>query len=460
MSKPLPPPTLEELLPLLSAAKDSPGRVARILEESEPAPDGKYRHWDTLRRIKPPPGLTSREWWLAIKLARQSMARTLPLRATGGEYFTYGMPDPALELLHFIDQHASGEVMMPEAVLEDESAKRHYIVNSLIEEAIRSSQLEGATTSRVVAKEMLRTGRKPRNRSERMILNNYNALMFMRREVGQELTPDLVLELHKIVTEGTLDNPDAAGRLQQPGEDRVAVFDRRSNLVVHEPPPAELLPDRLQLMCDFANQRTNQTGFLHPVVRSILLHLWMGYDHPFEDGNGRTARALFYWSMESQGYWVTEYLSLSRILREAPAQYRRAYLYTETDDFDTTYFILYQLSVIRRAIEELHVYLRRKIKEVKQVEDLMRSSDSFNYRQLALLGDAVRHPSQRYTILSHARSHGVTHEAARQDLLDLTRRGLMERTRVGRKYTFSPVPHLESRLSEATDRSGSGSGAA
>jgi Fic family protein len=448
MSKPMTPPSLEELLPLLTNPEGDPNHAARIFSASEPAPEGRYRHWDTLKRIKPPSGLSQREWWLAIKLARRSLARDLPLRAPEGQPFTYGMPDPALELLHFIDQHASGEVLMPEAVLEDESAKRHYIVNSLIEEAIRSSQLEGATTSRVVAKEMLRTGRKPRNRSEQMIQNNYNALMFMRREVGTELTPDLVLELHKIVTEGTLDNPDAAGRLQQPGEDRVAVFDRMSQLIVHQPPAAELLPERFQLMCDFANERENPEGFMHPVVRAILLHLWMGYDHPFEDGNGRTARALFYWSMESQGYWVTEYLSISKILREAPAQYARAYLYTETDDFDTTYFILYQLAVIRRAIEDLRLYLRRKIKEVKEVESLMRASDSFNYRQLALLGDAVRHPTHRYAIASHARSHNVTHEAARRDLLDLARRGLLERTRIGRKYSFLPVGHLESKLGE------------
>jgi Fic family protein len=446
MAKPLPPPPLDELWPILTDPQDGASRAELIFSASEPAPEGRYRHWDTLRRVKPPSGLSSREWWLAIKLARRSLARDLPLESAEGQPFAYGMPDPALELLHFIDQHASGEVLMPEAVLEDESAKRHYIVNSLIEEAIRSSQLEGATTSRVVAKEMLRTGRKPRSRSERMILNNYNALMFMRREVGEELTPDLVLELHKIVTEGTLDNPDAAGRLQQPGEDRVAVFDRQSDMIVHEPPPAELLPERLQLMCDFANERGNESGFMHPVVRAILLHFWMGYDHPFEDGNGRTARALFYWSMESQGYWVTEYLSISRILRTAPGQYARAYLYTETDDLDTTYFILYQLSVIRRAINELHVYLRRKIQEVKKIESLIRASDSFNYRQLALLGDAVRHPSQRYTIASHARSHNVTHEAARRDLLQLTRQGLLERSRIGRKYSFSPAPNLEAKL--------------
>ena len=436
------------MLVLLKDSKEGLARLPLILAASQPAPDGRYRHWDTLRHIKPPSGLTQKEWWFAIKLARQAMARELPLRTAEGKPFIYTMPDPALELLHFIDQHASGEVLIPEVVLEDESAKRHYIVNSLIEEAIRSSQLEGATTSRVVAKEMLRTGRKPGSRSEQMILNNYNALMFMRKEVGEELAPELVFELHKIVTEGTLDSSAAAGRLQRPGEDRVAIFDRRSGLLVHEPPPADLLPERLKEMCDFANGRGNGSGFMHPVVRAILLHLWMGYDHPFEDGNGRTARALFYWSMESQGYWVTEYLSISRILREAPSQYSRAYLYTETDGFDTTYFILYQLGVVKRAIEQLHAYLRRKIREVKEVEGLMRASGSFNYRQLALLGDAVRHPGHEYTISSHARTHNVTHEAARRDLHALATQGLLDRTKMGRKYRYTPIGDLESKLSQ------------
>jgi hypothetical protein len=78
-------------------------------------------------------------------------------------------------LLHYVDQHCSGEIAMAEVVTTDEQARHHYLISSLMEEAIRSSQLEGATTSRRVAKELLRTGRAPRDRSERMILNNYRA---------------------------------------------------------------------------------------------------------------------------------------------------------------------------------------------------------------------------------------------------------------------------------------------
>lgn len=374
------------------------------------------------------------------------MMRNLPLRDEKGESLRYAAPDEVQELLHFVDQHASGAIAIPESVLGDEAAKRHYIVNSLMEEAIRSSQLEGANTTRVAAKELIRSGRKPQDRSERMIVNNYNAMLFMREEVGDRLYPEAVLELHRRLTEGTLDDPGSEGRLQTPGEERVVVWDEQEGRLLHRPPPAAQLSERLNTMCRFANGDEETDGFLHPVLRAILLHFWLAYDHPFVDGNGRTARALFYWSMRVQGYWITEFLSISRLLRQAPMQYGRSFLYTETDGGDTTYFLLYQLKVIKRAIEELHDYLERKLAEISAVERVLKGSDHFNHRQLALLGNAVRNPTQRYTFRSHAVSHRVSHESARQDLLELTRLGYLEKRRVGRRYWFFPSDDLPQRL--------------
>jgi Fic family protein len=406
-----------------------------------------YVHWDKLRHLNPPSGLTREEWWLAIKLVRVPLLRELPLRDIAGKPFRYSTPDSALRLLHFVDQHLAGEIAMAEVVATDEPARRHYLVNSLMEEAIRSSQLEGATTSRRVAKELLRTGREPVDRSERMILNNYRALEFMSEEMGELLTPNAVLELHRILTEGTLDDPTAAGRLQNPGDERIAVVDAQDGSVIHTPPPAGELPTRLQALCDFANQSEEDSdSFIHPVVRAILLHFWLAYDHPFEDGNGRTARALFYWHMRTRGYWLAEYLSISRILREAPAQYSRSFLLTETDDGDTTYFLLHQLHTIERAVEELHAYLNRKVSEIREVERLIEGSDGLNHRQLALLGDAIRRPDRLYTYQAHAASHRVTHETARNDLIQLYERGLLQRRKAGRRHVFSAVPDLSSAL--------------
>jgi Fic family protein len=441
-----PPPSIEEIGEKIR----SHGWIDISVLAADPRESKRYLHWDKLRRLKPPDDLTSKEWWWRIKqIERRPGMRLLPLTGEKGSPFRYSLPDLLLRSLHYIDQRCSGEVAMDEVVTTDRQARNRYLVNSLMEEAIRSSQLEGATTSRRVAKELLRSGREPQDRSERMILNNFRALQFMRDEMGDELTPDTVLELHRIITDGTLESPDAAGRLQQPGEGRVGVYDRDDGRRVHTPPPAEELPERLRRLCDFANEPDDSEPFVHPVLRAILLHFCLAYDHPFEDGNGRTARILFFWSMRAHGYWLVEYLPISKILREAPAQYERAFLETETDEGDTTYFLIHQLQAIERAIEELHDYLARKMSEVKEVEELLQGEDGFNHRQLSLLSDALRHSDRSYSFGGHAKIHRVTHETARADLARLRDRGLLVVRKVGREYVFEPPRDLPQRLRES-----------
>jgi Fic family protein len=426
-----------------------PDRLMDIAQRSRGTSLEEYLHWDKLRHLEPPAGLTTEEWWLSLKWARSGLLRPLPFTDTSGEAFSFGLPDYVLQLLHFVDQRCSGEIAMPAVVTADEQARQHYLVNSLMEEAIRSSQLEGAATSRRVAKELLQSGREPNNRGERMIVNNYRALQFMRESLGTELTPAHVLEMQRILTDGTLENPDAAGRLQKPDEERVAVYDRIDEALIHLPPRAEELPERLARLCAFANEGERDDQFIHPVVRSILLHFALAYDHPFEDGNGRTARLLFYWSMRKHGYWLTEYLTISRILRTAPAKYTRSFLLTETDSGDVTYFIIFQLETIKRAVEELHSYLRRKVKEVRKVEQALVGAGEFNHRQLALLTDAARNPDHVYTYVSHARSHNVTIETARTDLTHLWKRDLLLRRRPGRQHVYSVPADLSDRLTTA-----------
>ncbi|MFL5834534.1 MAG: Fic family protein [Solirubrobacterales bacterium] len=438
-------PLIPDLLKTLA-----PEEVQAAVAATVPNEGDRYLHWDKLRRLPPPADLSSQQWWLKIKLARSNERRKLRLTDTSGRPFGFTLPDIVLRPLHYVDQRCAGEVTMPEVVASEKEAERRFLVNSLMEEAIRSSQLEGATTSRRIAKEMLRSGRRPKDHGERMIANNYRALQFMREDPERDLTPEVVLELHRIVTEGTLVNPDAAGRLQRPDEERVAVFDRDdSERPVHRPPPAEQLPERMEMLCRFANGTDEEGQFVHPVVRAILLHFWLAYDHPFEDGNGRTARVLFFWAMLRHGYWLAEYLPISRFIRKAPAQYERAFLETETDEGDTTYFLIHQLQVIEQAIEDLHQYLRRKAAEKSEVKRMLKDAADLNGRQLVLLTHAAKHPDHTYTFGGHARSNRVTHETARADLGELADKGFLVRRQRGRTYIFEVPDDLPERLRES-----------
>jgi Fic family protein len=182
------------------------------------------------------------------------------------------------------------------------------------------------------------------------------------------------------------------------------------------------------------------------VVRAIILHFWLAYDHPFVDGNGRTARALFYWAMLHQGCWLFEFISISSILRKAPAEYACSFLCTETDDNDLTYFIVAQTKVIRRAIGELHAYIDRKTAEVRELESHVRALNLFNHRQADLIRHALKHPAQQYTIGTHQASHGVVYQTARADLLDLKERGIFEQRKRGKQMVFIVPDDLSARL--------------
>lgn len=409
--------------------------------ERGPAPEGRYRHWDTIRRIAPPEGLALEEVWAIRKTARRILYRPLfALLDRDGRPFQYALVDPVLERLHRVDRDAAGHIALPEQATNPATRDR-YVVRSLIEEAITSSQLEGAATTRQVAKEMIRTGRAPRDRSEQMVLNNYRAMQHLRERLDESLTAALVTELHGIVTEHTLEA--GSGPFRTPG-DGVGVYDDQDQLL-HSPPPADQIGERLERMCEFAN--TAETGvFLHPVVKSIILHFWLAYDHPFKDGNGRTARALFYWSMLKEGFWLAEYLSISSVLKRAPARYAKSFLYTETDDNDLTYFILAQLRVIEHAIAALKEYLARKVQEVAETKALLKPSSGLNHRQIALLDHATRHTGAAYTFESHGTSHDVAYATARADLLGLAEKGLVDQQKQGRQFVFVAPADLPERI--------------
>jgi len=402
----------------------------------------EYPHWDKLFHITPPDGLTLEEWWLSIKLGRQKFYKQIPLRDKDGHPFQFLITDPILEELFKIDLSAGGRIGVPSEVINPETRNQYYI-SSLIEEAITSSQLEGATTTREVAKQMIRDRRPPIDRSERMILNNYRTMHRIGEIKDKPLTKELIFELQSIVTENALDDPDASGRFRRT-EEEIVVQDLDGQ-IHHVPPRAEELESRVIALCAFANGET-PGSFIHPVLRSIILHFWLAYDHPFVDGNGRTARALFYWSMLHYGFWLCEFISISHIIRQAPVKYAKAYLYTETDENDLTYFIIYHIEVLRQAVAALDKYIGEKSQRLSVLEKKLRNHILLNHRQKAILSHALRHPNSLYTAQSHAASHGISFNTAKTDLSGLVSKQLLDIMPSGRPVRYRAPSDLESRL--------------
>lgn len=447
MKTPVPPPApLSDMWKILIERGTEPQRLLQVLTTPGLADDPEYHEWEWFFRHEPPAGFTREEWWYAVRSARASNARALPLALKDGAPLTFTLPDSFLRLNDWITSRACGRIEVPEPVANPTTRNR-YLVSSLIEEAMTSSRLEGAATSRVDAKRMLRERREPTDRSEQMILNNFLAMQKIVELKDEPLTPELIMRIHHRVTSKTLDDPSEAGRIQRPGEPRVRVVgDLGENQILHLPPSADELPARMEALCAFANATDAEAGtYVPPLVRAIALHFMMRYDHYFVDGNGRTARAVFYWSMLNQGFFLAEFLSISRLLLHAPAQYSRSFLHTEQDEGDLTYFLLAQARIIQKAIVDLDAYLERKTLELKSVGAKLRKS-GLNHRQIALLEVFARDPGATTTVQEHQRTHGVSLQTARNDLNGLEERGFIDFAKRGKTFVWFPDDDLAERI--------------
>ena len=403
-----------------------------------------YDHWDKARFREPIKPFSAQEMWTLTKLNRKYAQKPLPFDDKIGGTFTYVPSGSFQRALHEIDSYSRGLFGMPGGAATSEG-RDVYLQKSLIEEPFSSSALEGAATTREIARKMIEDARPPKTLDEHMVLNNYEAMNFVREHRNDPLTPAMIFEIHRILTKDTLQRPEKVGVFRA-GDDDVRVVDANTDETLHQPPKASELPVRLERLCAFANSSSDEE-FLHPVIRAIILHFMLAYDHPFWDGNGRCARALFYWCVLKHGYWLLEYVSISSVIRRAPVKYGTAFLYTETDEGDVTYFIDHQLEVIEKSIADLQEYLVKKTKELRDLGTTLGILESqLNRRQLQLIQQALRQPSIRYVIADHAQLQRVSYLTARSDLEALAKMGLLKKTKDGVKSVFLVPVNLRERL--------------
>lgn len=376
-----------------------------------------YEYWDTVKYKKRPDYCSAEELWKRVK-----MSRILTMANAWDKYkIDFGFTNKMQRLCHEFDMNFGQGWMYQPDITEDN--KKQYLRSSLMEEAIYSSMIEGAATTRKVAKEMLRLKKQPKDKSQQMIVNNYNTIQFISTHKDTPLSVELLLQVHRLITEKTLKNEEDAGRFRK-DEDDIVVFDVMAGETVHTPPAAATLPHFANDLCKYFNDK-DAKPYVHPIIRGIIIHFMVGYFHPFVDGNGRTARALFYWYMLKEGYWMTEYLSISRVIAKSKTSYEKAYLYTEADDMDLGYFINYNLKVLEQAYRELKEYIQRKQAEKKASYQFMRLG-YINDRQAQVIQRFVDDPSEIITVKDLQERFFISPTTAKQDIVHLMERGLLK----------------------------------
>lgn len=374
-----------------------------------------YYYWDKVKYLAPK-GVDPKILWQAVKLQRMMNAKTVEF----GRYaFHFTITEQMLALLHEFDMNIGGSLGTKSIIPEND--KNYYLVSSIMEEAIASSQMEGASTTRKVAKEMLRKKLKPRDKSQRMIANNYATIRYLSEHRQDKFTVEKLLEIHRHIAAETLDDKNDEGNFRQ--IDNIMVMDGITGDVAHMPPPHEEVEQLLEELCLFANN-DSPDNFIHPIIKGIIIHFMLAYIHPFADGNGRTARSLVYWYMMKKGYWLTEYLSISKIIYTNKAKYEKAFLYTENDGNDLSYFIQFNLVTMKKAYEELKNYLQRKISQRDSIL-MFKGFKGINQRQAHILKVITEKGNEILTAKEVATRFNITGHTARADLQGLVRLGLL-----------------------------------
>lgn len=386
--------------------------------------ESEYLHWDKVKYL----GFKKNDinLWKEIKLIRKLISKKFVLNTKHPISLEYGVNDFLQQKLHYLDFNF-GAGIQKEQLLSDLD-KHQYLSNALMEESIFSSMIEGATTTRVKAKDMLRKGKKPNNKSEQMILNNYKTIQYISENKSEEITIHKLFEIHKLVTENTLEEENC-GVFRNTNE--VLVMNQITGEIVHTPPSFKKLEELMQSFCDFFNNNPKEE-FIHPIVKASILHFLIGYIHPFVDGNGRSARALFYWYLLKNGYWLTEYLSISRVILKTKTQYEKAYIYSEIDEMNVSYFIHYQVKVLTQAFEDLKDYLSKKKKEENKLNKYLKVSN-INERQAQILYWIEDDANRYFSVKEIENIFSVTNQTARTDIEELVDQDFLKKVSINKK---------------------------
>lgn len=400
---------------------------------------GRYLPFDDLR-YRWASGLDSNLCWALVKKARTAQyASLLPL----GEPVQWGrflLTPLAQKAISSVDRRTTTAALEYMSSQIGENAHFSYLLNDLIEdEAISSSQLEGAVTTTRVAKDMLKRHRLPRTPDERMVIGNYRMMNFAWEKRNEPLSVELITALHRVGVSGIDDAQHSPGHLRI--RDDVVVQDGQGN-TVHVPPPAAGLAARLRVLSQWINQShddPHRVDHLHPLIKGIALHFALGYEHPFRDGNGRVARALFYWFMFKNDFSAFRYIAISVLLRNAPVKYGRSYLNTEADDLDLTYFIDFQCLMVLRAVSSFTEAYRESLVNAESLDRWLSESGFFERlsgKQRAVYQVARSGMAKEFTAVNVKENLGCSYNTASATLNGLVDLALFEKRKLGREWVY------------------------
>jgi Fic family protein len=362
----------------------------------------------------------SKSNWPEVKLKIQACRKmgSIPFFLTSiDKKFWYFPSDSINKKIHKVESLGN---RLFDKIETHSSFKREFLTNAAVEEAITSAIYEGANSTRSKAKALIASGEKPKSKDEWMLINNYFAMKWIKENSTLSVSKSLVLKIHEIVSKNTLEGDDAnfCGKLR---DDAVYVGSHQG--VTHS---------KLEDVLDEAiNLVTGHPRFLHSLVKGIILHYFVAYIHPFFDGNGRTARTLFYFKAIKNDLKFVELLSVSANLKEHGKKYEKSFDLVKEHEFDMTFFIDFCLDSLMIALDKVE----QKVNYLINIS-LLIEIDGINSNQVSLLQRMALNKYRATSIEGYAEDIGKSREISRRDLKSLLEKGYLKEEKKGKKFIY------------------------
>lgn len=199
--------------------------------------------------------------------------------------------------------------------------------------------------------------------------------------------------------------------------------------VHYEAPAAELLSKEMKSFLDWFEADQG----LDPVLKAAIAHLWFVTIHPFEDGNGRIARAIADMCLARSERSPQRFYSMSSQIRLERKAYYDLLESTQRGDLDITQWILWFLGCLDRAFDGAEVILATVLRKAHFWE---RHRDvPLNDRQRKVLNRLLDGLDGKLTNKKWAALTKTSGDTALRDITDLLKRGILVRDEGGGRST-------------------------
>jgi len=177
----------------------------------------------------------------------------------------------------------------------------------------------------------------------------------------------------------------------------------------------------------------NHTQKIDPVIKAGIAHLWFVTIHPFEDGNGRIARALTDLLLARSDGIPQRFYSMSPQIRKELADYYDVLEMTQKGSLDITYWLDWFLKCLLRSIDHSHQVLEK----VLYKHDFLNShaTTAMNERQAKMIGKMLEGFHGKVTTSKWAKICKCSNDTALRDIQDLIAKHILEKELAGGRST-------------------------